>query len=150
MTLKTIHFILTILSSLYSFGCANVHSRIDSPSDFLKYKTAYLEYPHLDQLNLGGMIKEQLQMMGFKVIEKNSSISQEDADVIVVFSYPEDSDLSLYPKNIKIEFLDAKDRKLIAASSYHMTEQWVTKRTRVITIFNDLRMKLGMPLIDQN
>jgi hypothetical protein len=56
----------------------------------------------------------------------------------------------LYPKNIKIEFLDAKDRKLIAASSYHMTEQWVTKRTRVITIFNDLRMKLGMPLIDQN
>ena len=135
-------------------GCASTPSTslqttVASPAGLKSFKRAYVEVLGEDEFHVGPAIMAELSDMGLEAFSGLPSMP-DDADLLVRVSSEGGWDFSRYLQSLQLQFLSAKEKKLVASTYFRSNGGWMGARDlRLKAVFNDLRSKLGLPLSRQ-
>lgn len=145
--MKTV--ILLVVCTFLVTGCARIHSQVMPNKALSQYKAAYLEPLKEDEFNLASAVTWELSDMGLKVIGKPLPADPLDTDLLVKLSYVGGWDIQRYLRGFDVQLLDARDKSIIASTSYFKLGLFVSQASRIEDAFNDLRGRLGLPATKQ-
>ena len=138
-------FLMLVITGVLTACTGEVKTHVMPNIDIKKYNTAYVDLLKQDEFNLGAAIMAHVADMGFAV--KLTPLPQTllGSDLLIKYDYYDGWDFRKHLKNFNIQFLDAKTGSVLLSSRYELVGIWRGEEYRINYTFNDIRVKLGYP-----
>jgi hypothetical protein len=99
----------------FGFGCASLTATVEPGTNLSKLGKVYIPHYTSDNIALENIIAAQLEAKGMKNVSSGDPLAKPaDTQTLVIYEDYWYWDITMYMKHLKIEFQDAKTRKVLA------------------------------------